>query len=104
MLRLNDVELKFYVANSFVSRLVGIFSRKVTGYDGILIFPCSNVHTFFMRRPIDVAFLAKDMRILKVVKGMRPNRVSGFFGAFSVVEMYSDKSNIEMLVGDMFYE
>lgn len=53
----------------------------------MLIAPTNAIHTFFMRFPIDVAFVRKDGRILKVQSGLRPWRLAGRWGGYAVVEM-----------------
>ncbi len=45
------------------------------GRDGLLLVPCRNVHTFGMRYPIDLAFLDREGRVLRVVSGLRPGRL-----------------------------
>lgn len=56
-------------------------SRGLLGRDGIdgalLISPCSGVHTFRMRFPIDVAFLDKTWTVVDVVQ-MKRNRMGKF--------------------------
>ena len=41
----------------------------------LVLQPCRQVHTIGMRFPIDVAFCARDGRVLRV-RTMRPGRVS----------------------------
>jgi len=45
------------------------------------------IHTFFMRFAIDVAFVARVGRVLKVRRAMRPWRMAAAWRAFAVVEM-----------------
>lgn len=42
---------------------------------GMLIVPCNSIHTFFMRYPIDTAFLNDDLRIVYVTHSLPPWRV-----------------------------
>jgi hypothetical protein len=57
------------------ARRRGLLGRD--GVDGVLVIePCRQVHTFRMRFPIDVAFCARDGRILRLVASMPPSRVS----------------------------
>ena len=93
-------DLIFYVADSFRTRFIGLFSSRVKEYDGIMIKPCNSVHTFFLGRPIDVAFVSKDMRVIKVVNGMKSNRVAMCWRAVSVVEMFSGEVKGGFSVGD----
>jgi uncharacterized membrane protein (UPF0127 family) len=58
------------------SRLVGLLGRNhLPEGEGLLIVPCSSVHTFFMRFPIDVAFLDREGRVVKVFVSVPPFRV-----------------------------
>jgi len=53
----------------------------------MIIAPCSAIHTLFMRFPIDVAFVARDGRVVKVCASVRPWRIAIAFGAFAAIEM-----------------
>jgi uncharacterized membrane protein (UPF0127 family) len=53
----------------------------------LLIAPCSAIHTWFMRFPIDVAFLARDGRIVKIRSAVGPWRLTAAMGAYAVMEM-----------------
>jgi hypothetical protein len=44
--------------------------------EGLYLAPCQWVHMFGMRFAIDVAFLARDGRVLAVHHGLRPGRIS----------------------------
>lgn len=53
----------------------------------MIIAPCSAVHTFFMKFPIDLIFVAKDGRVLKTRRHVPAWRISGRLGAFAVIEL-----------------
>jgi len=53
----------------------------------MLIAPTNAIHTFFMKFPIDVAFVRKDGRIVKIRPAMPAWRMSGAWGGHTVVEM-----------------
>ena len=53
----------------------------------LVLAPCSGVHTWFMRFPIDVVFVARDGRVLKIVERLRAWRIAARPGAFAVVEL-----------------
>ena len=55
--------------------------------EGLLLRPAASVHTFFMRFAIDVVFLDREQRVLKVVERLGPWRTSGCRGARAVVEL-----------------
>jgi uncharacterized membrane protein (UPF0127 family) len=65
-------------AETFRSRLMGLAlvrpSELSTGY-ALLLDPCSSVHTFGMRFPIDVAFADADGVVLRVIRDVPPRRV-----------------------------
>jgi uncharacterized membrane protein (UPF0127 family) len=54
--------------------------------EALIIAPTNAIHTFFMRFDIDVAFVDRDGRVLKVTSRMRPWRLSAAMRAFGVVE------------------
>lgn len=92
------------IADSFLKRL-----RGLTGITGLVegecmvITPCSSIHTFFMKFDIDVAFVDKDMCVLKIIKELRPGKaVMPVKGAHSVIEADSRFSSMKGLnVGDV---
>lgn len=62
------------VAISFEARSRGLLGRD--GIDGALLLrPASSVHTFRMRFDLDVAFLDRDLVVLRTAR-MRRNRMS----------------------------
>jgi uncharacterized protein len=76
------------VADSFVSRLRGLLGRRGLDPDeGLLIRPAGSVHMFFMRFAIDVVFLDAELRVRKVVAGLRPWRMAGCRGAKAALEL-----------------
>jgi uncharacterized membrane protein (UPF0127 family) len=76
-------------ALSFVDRFMGLMGRRSLAFgEGMHIAPCNSIHTFFMRIPIDVAFLDRDGLIIKQIPAMPPWRVSSvYFKAHSVLEL-----------------
>lgn len=54
---------------------------------GLLIRPCSSVHTSFMRFPIDLVFCNRDLRVLAVAEGVKPWRLRSQRGAKVVIEL-----------------
>lgn len=65
------------VAGTFKKRLKGLLGRSgLQEGEAMVITPCSSVHTFFMKFPIDVLFVDKDFTVLRALENMAPNRVS----------------------------
>jgi uncharacterized membrane protein (UPF0127 family) len=59
------------------ARTLGLmFRAELPEGDGLMIRPCNSIHMFFMRFPLDVAFLDRDGVVLHTVHGIRPWRVS----------------------------
>ncbi|MBA2302720.1 MAG: DUF192 domain-containing protein [Acidobacteria bacterium] len=67
--------------------------RGLLGRDGLapgqalVIAPTNLVHTFAMRFAIDILFVTRDGRVLKVASAVPPRRIAGAWGGFAVVEM-----------------
>lgn len=53
----------------------------------MIIAPTNAIHTFFMKFPIDVLFVAKDGRVVKIREALPPWRIAGGWGAFCVIEL-----------------
>ena len=76
------------VADRMFSRMKGLLGRNSLAEDeGILIRPAPSIHTFFMRFPIDVAFLSKEGEVLKVAENVGPWRARSCRGAHAVLEL-----------------
>ena len=70
------------------SRRTGLLGRdSLPEGCALIIAPSQAIHTFSMRFAIDVAFVARDGRVLKVRRAMRPWRMSAAWGGFAVVEL-----------------
>lgn len=65
------------VAVSLWQRMQGLLGRTdFLANEGLILQPCSSIHTFFMHFPIDVLFLNKNMRVIKQIQNMPPFRLS----------------------------
>jgi uncharacterized protein len=53
----------------------------------MIIAPCSSIHTFFMRFPIDVVFAGRDGRVVKVYHDLPAWRVGFAWKGFAVIEL-----------------
>lgn len=80
-------ELK--VATHFWERMRGLLgTQSLSAHEGLWIHRCNSIHTFFMKYPIDVVFLNRDLQVKEVRKQIEPNRVLlPIWGASSVVEL-----------------
>ena len=76
------------VAIDSASRRKGLLGRdSMVQGSAIVIAPTNAIHTWFMRFDIDVAFVTKDGRILKIRHRLRPWRVFASMRAFAAIEL-----------------
>jgi uncharacterized membrane protein (UPF0127 family) len=85
------------------TRRKGLLGREgMAGGSALIIAPCGAIHTWFMRFAIDVAFVARDGRVVKVKRELKPWRMVGAVGSHAVIEFPGaafQSSSIE--VGDI---
>ena len=91
------------VAENPWTRGWGLLGRTGLPEDqGLWIKQCKYVHTFFMRFPIDIAYLSRDGTVVKTCSRLKPFRFSaGGRRADSVLELpagFLDRT--EMVVGE----
>ena len=76
------------VAETLWTRTRGLLGRDGLGADeGLWIKPCNSVHTFFMKFPLDLVFLDRDLRVRRLYQNVRPNRLVLPMLAHSVIEL-----------------
>ncbi len=76
------------VADRSLTRMKGLLGRsELPAGEGILLRPASSVHTWFMRFPIDVVFLDRELRVLRIVPALPPWKVAAKRGAHAVLEL-----------------
>jgi uncharacterized membrane protein (UPF0127 family) len=90
-------------ARNFAKRLKGLMgTRDLPVGSGLHILPCNSIHSFFMRFPIDVAFLDKHGKIIHMLHAFPPWRVGPLVvGARSVLELRAGTLKLlETQIGD----
>lgn len=76
------------IARTSETRRRGLLGRdSLAPSSALVIAPCSAVHTFFMRFAIDVLFIDRRGRVLKIVRNLKPWRIAGALRAYGVIEM-----------------
>lgn len=77
------------IADTPFARMKGLLGRdSLPEGEGMVIDPCNQIHTFFMRFPIDVLFVDNEGRIVRQLEALKPWRMSGmYFRARKVVEL-----------------
>jgi uncharacterized membrane protein (UPF0127 family) len=90
------------LANTAISRLVGLLNhQKLQQGEALLLDPCNQVHTFFMKFPIDAVFLNRENEIIAISE-LRPWRISKlYFKASRVLELPLGTSReFELKIGE----
>jgi uncharacterized membrane protein (UPF0127 family) len=76
------------LAETMFARLRGLLGRSgLPSGEGMLLRPAASVHTAFMRFPIDVVFLDREDRVVKIAAEVRPWRAASCRGSRSVLEL-----------------
>jgi uncharacterized membrane protein (UPF0127 family) len=76
------------VADRFWTRALGLLvGAPLDPAEGLLISPCSSIHTLGMRYPIDVVFVDREGCVMRVFAAVRAGRVRFARGAQAVVEL-----------------
>ena len=67
------------VANNFYKRLKGLLCKKdLDSGDGLLIYPCKQVHTFGMKFNIDAVFVSPLSKVVHIEHNMPKGKVSKY--------------------------
>ena len=85
------------------TRRTGLLRHKALPEgSAMLIAPTNAVHTFFMRFPIDIAFVTREGRVVKTYVTLPPWRVAAALGAHAVVELPAGTlARCDTVVGDV---
>lgn len=76
-------------ADTFVGRFLGLmFRRSLPGHSALWLIPCNSIHMFFMRFSIDVVFLDKQNKIVKLAEHVQPwSMIPPVGAAYSALEL-----------------
>jgi uncharacterized membrane protein (UPF0127 family) len=81
------------VADSFRLRLRGLMGRKsLAGDEGLLLIGSPSIHTSFMKFPIDVLFLDRELTVIALKEGLKPWRISSRRKAKHILELRSGEA------------
>lgn len=65
------------LTENIFSRFKGLLGKKsLPEEEGLIIYPCKQIHSAFMRFPFDALFLDPDFYVLHVEKKIPPFRIS----------------------------
>jgi len=64
------------IATKFGARLLGLMGRsRLDPEEGLWLVPCNSVHMFFMRTRLDIAYLDRQLRVVRCDPEMREWKV-----------------------------
>jgi uncharacterized membrane protein (UPF0127 family) len=76
------------VAGDSAARRRGLLGRqRLPQNEALVIAPTQGIHTFGMSFPIDVAFVDRDGRVLRVAPAVPPRRIRLSWRAFAAIEL-----------------
>jgi len=76
------------LASDSRTRNRGLLGRSGIADESVMIIaPCNAIHTFFMRFTIDVVFVDRQGRVLKLCRFVHPWRVRTAIRAFAALEL-----------------
>ncbi len=83
-------------AKTFFSRFAGLMFRKSLSKERALIFyRTKSIHTCFMRFTLDVIFVDRYMKVLRIIRGLRPWRIVFCGKAHAVIESSFNNGNLK---------
>jgi len=85
------------------TRRKGLLGRNsMPAGSALIIAPSNSIHTFFMRFPIDIAFVTRDGRIVGIRAALPAWRIALSLRAYAVVELPAGSlARSETRVGDV---
>ena len=94
------VATRLLLARTPAARMRGLIGRPLDVGEALLLCPCRQVHTFWMRYAIDAVFCDRHLNVVHVVREMHPRRVSTVrWDASCVIELEAGAANA-VRVGD----
>lgn len=64
-------------AETLISKTLGVIGWKDFGKsNGMILTETNSIHTFFVRFTLDLVFLDKEMKIIRLVKNLKPFSIS----------------------------
>jgi uncharacterized membrane protein (UPF0127 family) len=77
------------IADTFLTRLVGLLGRKALARgEALVLIPSNSIHSFFMRFCFDAIFLDQEKKVVGLLSGFKPFRISKiYFKACMTIEL-----------------
>lgn len=90
----NNKDYNLVIAKSFFKKFMGLMFKKEIN-ENLVFIHCSSIHTFFMKRNIDVIFFDKDKNLLEVHNDVKKNKILICKKAYYTVELLSNKIKLD---------
>jgi uncharacterized membrane protein (UPF0127 family) len=70
-------------------RFLGLMGRSaIASGAGMFLAPCASIHTLFMRFDLDLIFISREFRVVRVITSVKPWRFAmGGRSAWAVLEL-----------------
>jgi uncharacterized membrane protein (UPF0127 family) len=93
------------IADTRQSRRRGLLGRdSLDPGSALIITPCFAIHTAFMRFAIDVAFVDRAGKVLRIVRDLRPWQMAWLLRAHAVIEFAAGRLRAaDVALGDEIY-
>jgi uncharacterized membrane protein (UPF0127 family) len=95
------------VAEAFLARLVGLLGRsQMPTSSALWIHSCNSIHTWFMKFSLDLIFVDRDLKVVRIYEGVSPFRIIWpIWSARSVFELPAGslKQQPTIHLGDQLY-
>jgi uncharacterized membrane protein (UPF0127 family) len=86
------------IAKTPWSKMKGLLGRETLEEDtGLLIEFCNRIHMFFMKFPIDVVYLDRNLIVKKIVYNLQPWGISSHRSAAHVLEIAAGRAGAREL-------
>ncbi|MFZ4452905.1 DUF192 domain-containing protein [Salibacterium aidingense] len=70
------IPLSIHWAETRRQRIAGLMGKKSFSHAALVLPDCEQIHTAFMRFPIDVFFINREGHVLDLEKNLKPWRIS----------------------------
>lgn len=98
----NLISANIKVADNFFSKLMGFMFANEPKDDYGIMFYTNSIQTTFMRFNLDVVFMDKTNRIVKIIRNLKPWRFTRFyFKANRTLELPAGRLPVNVQEGDV---
>ncbi len=91
------------IAKSFFQRLIGLmFRSKMDKGEALIFYQAPSIHTFFMKFPIDIVFLDKNKKVIRICPALKPWRIVFCPKAYITIELAPQRAReVNLEPGDV---